>query len=171
MGTAEEIVTIVDGEDREIGAVPRSKMRAERLRHRASYILVFNSKKELYVQKRTNTKDVFPGHYDVVAGGVVLAGESYKESAQRELSEELGITNLPLDPLFRFNYEDRYIRLWGAAFSCLYDGELVLQEEEIESGAFMKVNDVLRLAESERFTPDGLYVLRRYVEMGGVSNR
>jgi len=38
-----------------------------------------------------------------------------------------------------------------------------LQEEEVESGAFMPIDDILRRAETERFTPDGLYVLRRYL--------
>ncbi|NIR17298.1 MAG: NUDIX domain-containing protein, partial [Desulfobacterales bacterium] len=71
-----------------------------RLPHRATYILVFNSGGELYVQKRTQTKDVFPGYYDVAAGGVVLAGESYEEGAVRELLEELGIRGTPLEELF-----------------------------------------------------------------------
>ena len=76
MGSADEVVIIVDEENNEVGAVPRREMRAGRLLHRATYILVFNSRGELYVQKRTQKKDVFPGYYDVAAGGVVLAGES-----------------------------------------------------------------------------------------------
>ena len=47
------------------------------LPHRSTYVLVFNSQGDLYVQKRTLTKDVFPGYFDVAAGGVVLAGETY----------------------------------------------------------------------------------------------
>ncbi|MEE9527401.1 MAG: NUDIX hydrolase, partial [Syntrophobacteria bacterium] len=61
MGSADEVVIIVDKENNEVGAVPRREMRAGRLPHRATYILVFNSRGELYVQKRTQTKDVFPG--------------------------------------------------------------------------------------------------------------
>jgi len=44
----------------------------------------------------------------------------------------------------------------------------VLQQEEVESGAFLAVDEVFRLAATERFTPDGLYVLRRYGEMVGL---
>jgi 8-oxo-dGTP pyrophosphatase MutT (NUDIX family) len=117
------------------------------------------------VQKRTQTKDVFPGYYDIAAGGVVLAGESYELGAVRELEEELGIRETPLTSLFDFSYEDEYIRLWGRAFSCKYDGELVLQEEEVESGEFMRVDEVFRLAKTEQFTPDCLYVLQRYLEV------
>ena len=163
MGSADEVVIIVDQENNEVGAVPRREMRAGRLPHRATYILVFNSAGELYLQKRTQTKDVFPGYYDVAAGGVVLAGESYEEGAVRELEEELGIRGTPLTELFDFYYEDELIRLWGRAFSCVFDGELVLQNEEIESGEYMKLEKVFRLAETEPFTPDCLYVLQRHL--------
>jgi 8-oxo-dGTP pyrophosphatase MutT (NUDIX family) len=163
MGGAEELVTIVDETNNKIGAVDRRVMRADRLTHRATYILVFNSEGEIYVQKRTPIKDVFPGFYDVAAGGVVLAGETYEQGAERELAEELGIRGAPLEPLFDFYYADEHVRLWGRAFSCVYDGEMVLQEEEVESGSFMKVEAVFRLAESEPFTPDCLYALQRYI--------
>jgi isopentenyldiphosphate isomerase len=163
MATEDEIVTIVDEQNKVVGAVPRQEMRARRLPHRATYILVFNPQGELYVQKRTSNKDVFPSHYDAVAGGVVLAGESYEEGALRELSEELGICGVPLARLFDFYYEDESIRVWGEAFSCVCNSKMVLQKDEVESGAFMRVKEVLHLAECEPFTPDGLYVLRRYL--------
>jgi 8-oxo-dGTP pyrophosphatase MutT (NUDIX family) len=164
MGAADEIVAIVDEHNNVVGAVPRREMRARRLPHRSTYILVFNSQRALYVQKRTMTKDVFPGYYDPAAGGVVLAGETYEESAARELEEELGIRNAPLTRLFNFYFEDESTRVWGGAFSCIYDGELVLQEEEVEYVELMTIEDILRRAETEPFTPDGLYVVRRYLE-------
>jgi len=167
MGTEDEIVTIVDEYNNVVGALPRKEMRANRLLHRATYVIVFNPRKELYVQKRTPTKDVFPGYYDVAAGGVVLEGETYEQGAMRELSEELAICEVSLRRLFDFHYEDQYIRVWGAAFSCVYDGEMVLQKDEVESGAFLNIEEVLRLTESESFTPDGLYVLRRYLNDRG----
>lgn len=164
MGAADEIVAIVDEENNVVGAVPRREMRAKRLLHRSTYILVFNARGELYVQKRTMTKDVYPGYYDPTAGGVILAGESYEQGAVRELEEEMGIRDVPLTWLFAFYFADEHSRVWGGAFSCVYDGEVVLQEEEVESGAFMAIEDIFRLAETEQFTPDGLYVLRRYLD-------
>ena len=163
MGAADEIVVIVDEENKIVGAVPRREMRAKRLAHRSTYILVFNTGGEMYVQKRTLTKDVFPGYYDVAAGGVVLAGETYEQGAERELEEEMGIRGVPLSRLFDFYFENQYTRLWGCAFSCVYDGAVVLQEEEVESGAFMSVGDIMHQAEAQPFTPDGLYVLQRYL--------
>ena len=164
MGAADETVAIVDEHNKVVGAVPRREMRTKNLPHRSTYILVFNTQGELYVQKRTMTKDVFPGYYDPAAGGVVLAGESYEQGAVRELAEEMGIHDVPLIWLFDFYFADERTRVWGGAFSCIYDGEVILQAEEVEDVALMTIAEILRRAETEPFTPDGLYVLRRYLE-------
>jgi hypothetical protein len=50
-------------------------------------------------------------------------------------------------------------------YSCTYDGELNLQAEEIESGFFGAPDYVLALSKKEPFTPDGLYVLQRYLRL------
>lgn len=164
MGAADEIVTIVDEHNTVVGAAPRREMRAKNLPHRSTYILVFNARGELYVQKRTPSKDVFPGYHDPATGGVILAGESYEQGAVRELAEEMGIGNVALTWLFDFYFADERTRVWGGTFSCVYDGPLVLQEEEVESVTLMTPEEILRRAETELFTPDGLYVVRRYLE-------
>lgn len=160
--TNDEIVVIVDKEDNKIGIAARSAMRAKRMIHRAAYVLVFNSRGELYLQKRTMTKDVYPGYYDVAAGGVVLAGESYEESAERELFEELGISS-SLVRLFDNYYEDDDNRVWGRIFSCVHEGPFTLQEEEVESGTFLAPREVLAMSGEEPVTPDGIIVLKRYL--------
>jgi 8-oxo-dGTP pyrophosphatase MutT (NUDIX family) len=163
MSPADELVLIVDRDNRELGAAPRRQMRAQGLAHRAAYVLVFNSRGELFVEKRTPTKDIYPGCYDPAAGGVVLAGESYEQSAERELQEELGIGGIPLTPLFDFFFEEGTCRVWGRAFRCTWDGEVRLQPEEVESGEFLAPEEILCRAQTEPFTPDGLYVVRRYL--------
>ena len=157
----DEIILIVDKDNNETDSAPRHEMRARGLPHRAAYILVFNSKDELFVQKRTMNKDIYPNYYDISAGGVVLAGESYDESAVRELEEELGIRGVALTQLFDFYYQEAGNRVWGRVYTCVYDGDIVLQEEEVESGGFRDVDEVIRMAEHELSTPDSLYVLKR----------
>jgi 8-oxo-dGTP pyrophosphatase MutT (NUDIX family) len=160
----DEIVAIVDKENNVTGTAPRSEMREKGLPHRATYILVFNSKGELFVQKRTPVKDIYPGYYDVATGGVVMAGESYDESAARELQEEMGIQGVSLTHLFDFYHQDVSNRVWGRAYSCVYDGEIVLQEEEVESGGFCSLETIIDASRQDSYTPDGLYVLKRYLE-------
>jgi isopentenyldiphosphate isomerase len=163
MNPRDEIVLIVDKDNNKTGSAPRHEMRAKGLPHRACYILVFNSRGELFVQKRTMSKDIYPGYYDVAAGGVVLAGESYDESAKRELEEELGISDAALTSHFTFFHDEGKNKVWGRVYSCMHDGELNLQAEEVESGFFADPEDVLALSNKEPFTPDGIYVLKRYL--------
>jgi len=165
MNPKDEIVLIVDKDNKITGSASRHQMRASGLPHRATYILVFNSLGELFVQKRTMTKDIYPGYYDVATGGVVLAGERYDESAKRELAEELGIKETDLTSHFTFFYQEDKNRVWGRVYSCIYNGELILQAEEVESGYFMSPQEVLALSKKEQFTPDGIYVLERYLEL------
>lgn len=167
MSAADEIVAIVDGRNQVIGSAPRREMRARNLLHRSTYILVFNARGQLYVQKRTMTKDVFPGYYDPATGGVVLAGESYEEGAVRELEEEMGIRQVPLIRLFDFYFSDPRSRVWGGAFACTYDGPLTLQAEEVERVELMTPDEILRRTETEPFTPDGLYVVQQYCAQRG----
>jgi 8-oxo-dGTP pyrophosphatase MutT (NUDIX family) len=163
MNPKDEIVLIVDKDNNETGSAPRHEMRTRGLAHRATYILVFNSRNELFVQKRTMGKDIYPGYFDIAAGGVVLAGETYDESARREVAEELGILNAELVPHFTFFYVEGSNRVWGRVYSCIHDGDLTLQAEEVESGFFSSPEKVLALSQKEPFTPDGLYVLQRYL--------
>ncbi|MEW6673761.1 MAG: NUDIX hydrolase YfcD [Thermodesulfobacteriota bacterium] len=165
MGSDNEIVLIVDDHNQIIDARPRAIMRRLNLTHRASYILVFDRHDRLFIHKRTQSKDVFPGYHDIAAGGVVKQGETYRQSAERELFEELGIRGVPLTELFEIFYSDDSSRVWGQVYRCRYDGEMTLQKEEIESGRFMPVADILAKAKSLRITPDSLQVLQRYVEM------
>lgn len=158
---ASEIVQIVDRENSPTGSAPRAMMRQKRLIHRASYILVFNSSGEIYVQKRTLTKDVYPGYWDLAAGGVVLADESYDQSAKRELGEELGVHGTTLQQLFDHFHETATNRVWGRVYRCFHNGPFTLQEEEIEYGMFMSFKEILALNRQEPFTPDGIEILHR----------
>jgi len=164
MNPRDEIVLIVDQDNRETGSAPRHEMRARGLPHRACYILVFNSRGELFVQQRTMGKDIYPGYYDIAAGGVVLAGESYDEAAGRELQEELGIRQTTLTAHFTFFYAEGKNQVWGRVYSCTYDGQLSLQAEEIAGGFFADPEEVLALTKKEPFTPDGIYVLQRFLQ-------
>ena len=166
-----ESVVIVDRKNRIIGTVTRRIMRQQRLIHRASYILVFNGKGELFVQKRAATKDIYPSYWDLAAGGVVLAGESYEESARRELAEELGIKGGRLRCLFDQYYEDADNKVWGRIYACTHNGPFTLQAEEIDDGRFMPLADIFTLQQTEPITPDGVQVLHRLVQSGPDSTR
>jgi isopentenyl-diphosphate delta-isomerase type 1 len=90
--TDDEILEIVDRNDKVVGKAARAEIHRKGLQHRAVHVFVFNSAGEIYVQRRSADKDKFPGVLDSSAAGHVDPGESYERAAARELGEELGIT-------------------------------------------------------------------------------
>lgn len=59
--------------------------------HKAVAIFIINSKNQVLLQKRSATKKLWPGMWDVSAGGHVLAGEFGFQAVIRECREELGL--------------------------------------------------------------------------------
>lgn len=168
MSARDEIVALVDEENRVVGAAPRHEVRAKNLLHRASFVYVFNSAGDLYIQHRTLTKDIHPGYWDLAAGGVVLDGESYGECAVRELAEEMGIRGVPLETWFDFYYEGAG-RCWGRAYSCVWDGPVIPQEEEVQKVEIVPLEAVLSGLDGRLVTPDSLIALRRRFRPESVS--
>ena len=155
---ADELVGVVDTNNVIVGRELRRRVRAENLRHRATYIFVFDRHDQIVVQKRTDTKDLFPGFYDAASGGVVNYGETYHENARRELTEELGITSAIIRPCFEFLFEDEHTRNFGKVYVCRYDGPFQLQAEEV-SGIEFAESDGLLEGDLNPVTPDSLLAL------------
>jgi isopentenyldiphosphate isomerase len=161
----DELVCIVDEKDNVIATATRKEMRQKNLLHRCTYVLVFNSKGEIFITKRTKTKDVAPGLYEIGQGGVVGTGETYEQNARRELFEELGIKT-ELTYLFDFRFGDEKSKFLAKVFMCKYDGKPTLQETEIEQGSFFSLEKLKRTlqANPELFTKDSIEMIRKYFE-------
>lgn len=158
-----ERVAWVDEEDRLLGALPRAELRENGRIGRGTFVLLFNSAGELCVHRRTLSKALYPGFWDVTAGGMVGPDESYAEAAARELHEELGIGGVPLQEHGRFFFDEPGNRLWGAVFSAVSDEPLVLQPEEVLEACFMPVQSVLTHCQHEAYCPDSLEALRLFL--------
>jgi isopentenyldiphosphate isomerase len=158
---SQELVDVVDAEGRVVATVPRREVRARRLPHRGTYVLVFNRRGELFIHLRTPTKDVYPSYWDVTVGGVLGAGESFAEGVRREAREELGIDVEP-EELFPFHYADGCAEVFGMVYRLVHEGPFRLQPEEIVRGEFVPPGDVAARAARDPFCPDGLAVWAEY---------
>ncbi|CAM7705392.1 NUDIX hydrolase YfcD [Atlantibacter hermannii] len=153
----QEWVDIVNEDNEVIAQCSREQMRAERLRHRATYIVVHDGMGKILVQRRTEHKDFLPGMLDATAGGVVQSEETMLDSARREAEEELGIAGVPFAEHGLFYFEDEHCRVWGALFSCVSHGPFALQEEEVSEVFWMVPEEIT--ARCDEFTPDSLKAL------------
>ncbi|NYH08318.1 NUDIX hydrolase [Pseudomonas moraviensis] len=158
-----EQIAWVDEQDNLLGALVRSDLRERGLIGRGTYIMLFNSAGELCVHRRTLSKAIYPGYWDVAAGGMVQANETYAESAARELEEELGVSGVELTAHDHFYFEDTGNRLWCSAFSAVWDGPLILQPEEVLEARFIPVEQVMLEIQQKPYCPDSLAALKRYL--------
>jgi 8-oxo-dGTP pyrophosphatase MutT (NUDIX family) len=159
-----EQIAWVDEQDNLLGSLVRSDLRERGLIGRGTYIMLFNSAGELCVHRRTLSKAIYPGYWDVAAGGMVQANETYAESAARELEEELGVSGVELTAHDHFYFEDPGNRLWCSAFSAVWDGPLILQPEEVLEARFIPVEQVMLEIEQKPYCPDSLAALKRYLK-------
>ena len=159
-----ELIAWVDEHDQPLGALPRAQLRERGLIGRGTYILLFNSAGQLCVHRRTLSKAIYPGYWDVAAGGMVTGDESYAESAARELEEELGVTGVELRFHEKFFFDQPGNRLWCAVFSAVSDGPLRLQPEEVIEARFLTLAQALGDTRQRPYCPDSLAALQRYLD-------
>lgn len=166
-----EICALVDSEDNEIGSVYRSELRSGVRLHRATYVFVMNSQRELFIHKRTPYKDFCPGYFDVVAGGVVQYGESYEENARRELFEEYGLQHQPMEYLGKVFCSE--FNVWGGMFLVRWDGkpeDLIPQPEEVVFITLKSVEQILKEHEEAlvQYCPDSMFIMQKAIEWGKI---
>ena len=87
-----ELLTQVDEHNNVIGSISRRWAHEKSgVYYRTIYVLVKNENEQVLIQKRSETKDLYPDCWDLSVGGHVNFGKTYEETAVRELGEELGL--------------------------------------------------------------------------------
>ena len=149
-----ELFDVVDDNDIIVATHERHFVHVNKLLHRAIHVWIFNSRGELFLQKRSYWKENHPGLWCSSVAGHVSSGEGYLDAAKRELNEELGVY-LPLKPLHRILASNMSGQEFVECFIGIAEGPFALDPEEIETGAFF--NPVLIQkwidAHPEEFTP------------------
>lgn len=162
--SGDEILDWVDMQDNVIGQASRKEIHEKSLLHRSSHIFVFNTKGELFLQKRTLTKDENPGLWDSSAAGHINSGESYVDSAHRELKEELGVGG-DLQPFFRMTPCADTLWEHVSVFVCVTDDPIVMDPEEISEGRFWPISAIKENIKTKpsQFTSVFKIIFRHYL--------
>jgi 8-oxo-dGTP pyrophosphatase MutT (NUDIX family) len=158
---SQELVDVVGEDDHVVEVVTRGQLRARNLLHRCTYVLVRRADGRVLVHRRTETKDVYPGAYDMFAGGVLASGEAYDDGARRELEEELGIGGAPLTPLFRHRYSGPSGEVWGAVYEAVWDGPVIHQESEVSWSDWVTLDELDGMLAEREFCLDSREIFER----------
>ncbi len=155
----DELVDVVDGDDVVVATVTRHEMRANRLRHRAVFIAVVHPDGRLLAHRRSGIKDLWPGWWDIAVGGVVAAGETYRSAAQRELAEEVGVTDVDLVEIGRGSFADSDVDLLGRCYRVTHPGPFEFADGEVVEARWLTPRALDSLRSTESFVPDSLDVM------------
>lgn len=168
-----EFLDIVDENGVPTGlVVERTKAHREGIRHRTSHVWLIRRKQgrlEVLLQKRCDTKDSFPGCYDISSAGHIPAGVDFVPSAIRELQEELGLAANPEELIFcgdrriawdgSFSgkpFHDRQISRVFALWSDSEEADFRLQAEEVSAVRWMPMEELIA-AVRENTIPHCIY--------------
>ncbi len=160
--TTQEMIEIVDDEDTIVGSATRKDVDEKALIHRTVFIIVENKDRKLLIQKRSRSKSVFPGLWDLSASETVRSGEYYESAARRGMKEELGVIGKP-QFLFNARFRSAGYNSNIRAFYFRFDGEITLQKEEIDEVRFASNDEIESLIRKKEFCPDGAVIFYKYV--------
>ena len=167
-----ELFDIVDADDRVIGSESRSVVHRRGLMHRAVHILVLNSLGQIFLQKRAQTKDRFPGAWDSSTAGHLESGENYDAAALRELNEELGIRpDPPLEKLFKVNASSQTGQEFIWTYRLQHEGPFTMPASEIERGQWFSSDEISDWVERRPgdFTDCFILIWKLYCRHAGLS--
>lgn len=141
-----ENVILVDEQDNELGFMEKIEAHEKALLHRAFSVFVFNDNNELMLQQRAKSKYHSPLLWTNTCCSHQRKGESNILAGKRRLQEEMGFT-CELEEVFSFIYKAPFDN--GLTEHELdhvmigkYNGEPVVNPEEVESYKWMKLEEV-----------------------------
>lgn len=152
-----ELIDIVNEKDKVVGVKNKDDVHRDGDLHRASRVYVVNSKGDILIHRRTKTKKLNPGYWDITVGGHVHSGETYENAAKRELKEELGIENVKFFEIGKWmgcpSAASPLERLMVKIFLVKFDGSmegLIFDKNEISEIKFVKISELEKIYKNDR---------------------
>ncbi|MDO8537272.1 MAG: NUDIX domain-containing protein [archaeon] len=158
-----EILDIYNENNERIGAASRKAYIKLGLITRAVHIFVFNKSGEVFLQKRSENKDTYPGFFAPSASGHIDLGEESLHAAKRELKEELGVNaELKFLGSFKCFMPENLVNQFYDFYMAVCDNKISANKAEIESGVWVSINELSNLNQ-EKFVPAMKHEIRLFL--------
>jgi len=141
--TNNKYVILVDENDSEIGIMEKLEAHQKGLLHRAFSIFILNSKNEILLQKRANTKYHSPGLWSNTCCSHPQPNQSLISSAQLRLKDEMGMI-AEIKPMFSFIYKVPFDNgLWEHEYDHVFigisDDKPIINSNEVEDYKYVSI--------------------------------
>ncbi|PLX04074.1 MAG: NUDIX hydrolase [Marinilabiliales bacterium] len=151
----EEILPIVDEKGTIIGRAPRERLHnGSKHLHPVVHLHIVNNKKQIYLQKRPDSKKVQPGKWDTAVGGHVELNEKIDDALLREAKEELNLESFDFKPLMVYLWESDIEKELVYSFVSVYNSIISYNKEEISDGRFWSIQSINQQLGKGVFTPN-----------------
>lgn len=152
---AAEMLPVVDTNGTVIGQASRSWCHSgQKPLHPVVHLHIINRMGELYVQRRSMEKDLYPGRWDTAVGGHIGYGESIVEALFREAGEELGLYDFnPVhitSYVFESDTEKELINVFAAVGNFTLHPDLF----DVAEGRFWSMQEIEDHIGKSVFTPN-----------------
>lgn len=151
----EEKFPVVNARGEVVGCATRGECHSgSHLLHPVVHLHVFNSKGEVYLQKRPDWKDIQPGKWDTAVGGHIDYGETPEEALKREVGEELGITDFEAEKIGMYVFDSKRESELVYVHRTVYDGAIRPSEDELDGGRFWTLDEIREAMGKQILTPN-----------------
>ena len=153
--TKDEWFPVVDATGLVLGKATRRECHnGSKKLHPVIHLHVFNEAGDLYLQKRSETKDIQPGKWDTAVGGHVDYGEAVEAALLREAREELGITGFIPEFITRYVFESEIEKELVHTYKTVYNGVFTPDAGELDEGRFWSLAKIKANLGKGIFTPN-----------------
>ena len=150
----DELLPLVDENGNITGAATRGECHnGSMMMHPVVHLHVFNSKGELYLQKRPEWKDLQPGKWDTAVGGHIDLGEHVEQALFREAGEELGIEGFTPEALPQYVFRSERECEMVYPYKTVYDKD-IRPSEETSGGRFWNMDEIRESIGKDILTPN-----------------
>jgi isopentenyldiphosphate isomerase/intracellular septation protein A len=159
----EEWFPLVDEKGKVTGKAPRSVCHSgSMLLHPVVHLHVFNHQRNIFLQKRSMSKDTQPGKWDTAVGGHISFGEDLETALKREIEEEIGLKDIKYQFVTTYINQTEVERELVYLFFTLDHQGIKTNPSEIDEGCFWTWEEISKAKGKNIFTPNLEFELDKY---------